>query len=316
MRIGVTLPQHVIGVDSVALRDCAQAAEGLGFDHLVVYEHVILPDAASHPGQNFNSTNQISLHEPLVLCGFLAAATQRIGLQTTDVLILPLRDTLIVGKQTAELDVLSGGRLCLGVGAGWLEFEFLTLGRDFHSRGARLDEHMALLRALWTTPAVTSHGREHHIDGAGLNPLPVQRPIPLWVGGGVRASVRRAARRAAGWIAPGPYTTRPGDDAARQLVDWLHLEAAAMRRPPEDIGVQGLIGIGGLAETEWTDRAEGWRQVGATDLLVDTVVSAASSDPSLSTVSAQMQALARIRAALEPAMSPRPSGYVAGEGGT
>jgi probable F420-dependent oxidoreductase len=313
MRIAVTFPQHVIGVDPIALRDWAQTAEGLGFDHLVVYEHVIFPDAAAaYSDQPFGYTNQISMHEPLVLFGFLAAATQRIGLQTSililplrDTVILPLRDTVILAKQAAEVDVLSGGRLRLGVGAGWLASEFEVLGRDFHTRGARLDEQITLLRALWTNPTVTFSGREHHIDSAGLNPLPVQRPIPLWVGGGVRATVRRVARHCDGWIAPGPYTRRPVDDGARQLVDWLHLEAAAAGRRPEDIGVQGVLGIGGLTQSEWADRADGWRQLGATDLLVDTILSADPSDPTLNTPSAQIQALPRIREALEVAMSIR-----------
>ena len=239
MRIGISFPHQAIGPDPIGIRDWAQTAEQLGFDHMVVYEHVILPDAVSHPGETFPFTNQESLHEPLVLCGFLAGVTRRIGLQT-GILILPLRDTVILAKQAAEVDVLSGGRLRLGVGAGYIAFEFDALGRNFHARGARMDEQLALLRELWTRSAVTFRGREHRIDGAGLNPLPVQRPIPLWVAGTVRASVRRAARYGAGWIASGAYIDRPVDDEARQLLAYLHQEAEAAGRRPEDSGSRAL----------------------------------------------------------------------------
>src|SRR5262249_33930812 len=151
--------------------------------------------------------------EPLTLCGYLAAVTRRVGLQT-GILVLPLHETVVVAKQLAEVDFLSGGRLGIGVGVGWLEFEFPALGRDFHSRGARMDEQMALLRGLWTGPSVTFHGREHHIEGAGINPLPIQRRLPVWVGGKVRATVRRAAQYGDGWIVAGDYLGKPPDDDA------------------------------------------------------------------------------------------------------
>jgi len=150
-----------------------------------------------------------------VLCGFIAAATRRIGLQTA-VIVAPLHERVILAKQAAEVDVQSGGRLRLGVGVGWMEFEFEALGRSFHTRGARLDEQMALTRALWSRQSVTYHGHEHHIDGAGFNPLPVQQPIPMWVGGGVRASVRRAARLGDGCLLPGRYMGQLPDADALQ----------------------------------------------------------------------------------------------------
>jgi probable F420-dependent oxidoreductase len=297
MRVGISFPHQAIGADPVAIRDWAQASEDLGFDHLIVYEHVIGPDPDLHPGETFRYPNRTRWHEPLVMCGFLAAATQRIGLQT-GILLLPLHETVIVAKQAAEVDVLSGGRLRLGVGAGHMASEFSALGRDFHTRGARLDEQMALLRALWTSDAVTFNGREHHIDGAGLNPLPVQRPIPLWAGGGVRATVRRAARYGDGWITPGHYVGRPVDDEARQLLGWLHEEAQAAGRRPEELGIQGVIGVGRRTEDEWAAWAESWRNFGATDLLIDTGVTATSPDPSLNTAQAQIQALRRLAAVL------------------
>jgi len=297
MRIGVVFPHHAIGSDPVVIRDWAQAAEDLGFDRVIIYEHLLLPAASAHPTRVFPYTNTTALHEPLVLCGFLAAATRRIGLQT-GVIVAPLHETIILAKQAAEVDVLSGGRLRLGVGVGWMEFEFEALGRSFRTRGARLDEQMALMRALWTSDSVTFHGREHHIEGAGLNPLPVQQPIPMWVGGGVRASVRRAARLGDGWIVPGIYLGQLPDADARQALDWLRAEEASAGRPAGSLGVQGVMSIGRGAEAEWAARADAWQQFGATDLPVVTGVSQHSSDAALDTVAAQLKALPRIKEAL------------------
>ena len=302
MQIGIAFPHHAIGMDPVVIRDWAQAAEDLGFDRLIIYEHVLLPDAQAHPTRVFRYTNRTVLHEPLVLCGFLAAATRRIGLQT-GVIVAPLHQTIILAKQAAEVDVLSGGRLRLGVGVGWMEFEFEALGRSFHNRGARLDEQMALMRALWTSDSVTFHGHEHHIDGAGLNPLPVQQPIPLWVGGGVRASVRRAARLGDGWIVPGSYMGQLPDANALQALDWLRAEEAAAARPAGSVGVQGVMTIGRTFEAEWAAIADEWKRFGATDLLVDTGVTSLGRDESLDTAAAQLKALARIKEALGPVMA-------------
>ena len=302
MQIGIAFPHHAIGMDPVVIRDWAQAAEDLGFDRLIIYEHVLLPDAQAHPTRVFRYTNRTVLHEPLVLCGFLAAATRRIGLQT-GVIVAPLHQTIIPAKQAAEVDVLSGGRLRLGVGVGWMEFEFEALGRSFHNRGARLDEQMALMRALWTSDSVTFHGHEHHIDGAGLNPLPVQQPIPLWVGGGVRASVRRAARLGDGWIVPGSYMGQLPDANALQALDWLRAEEAAAARPAGSVGVQGVMTIGRTFEAEWAATADEWKRFGATDLLVDTGVTSLGRDESLDTAAAQLKALPRIKEALGPVMA-------------
>ena len=295
MRLGVSFPHQAIGSDSIAIRDWAQAVEDLGFDHLIVYEHVLGPDPSIHLNAGFEYTNRNVYHEALVLCGFLAATTRRIGLQTA-VTVLPLRDTIIFAKQAAEVDLLSHGRLRVGVGAGWMAFEFAALDRDFHTRGARLGEQMALLRALWSNPSVTMHGRWHHIEGAGINPMPVQRPIPVWVGGTVRAAVRRVAQHGDGWIAGGEYASRPPDNDARQMLAWLHEEARAAGHRPDEFGVQGGMSIGPLPETEWATRAEAWARFGATDLIIDTTLSLPTG--SLDTVGQQIRALGRVKAAL------------------
>jgi probable F420-dependent oxidoreductase len=295
MRIGVALPHQAVGTDPVAVRDWAQAAEELGFDDLALTEHVIGPDPDRHPDQTFLYTNRTVWHEPLVLCGFLAAATRRIGLQTA-VVVLPLRETVILAKQAAEVDVLSGGRLRLGVGVGWMAFEFPALGQEFHARGARFEEQIALLRALWTEPSVTFRGRWHAIEAAGINPLPVQRPIPLRIGG-TRPAARRAARHGDGWIVPGDHVRRPPDDETRRLLAWLHEEARAAGRPPEELGVQVLFSIASAPEKEWAVRAAAWRDFGATDLLVT------FGDPALATVGQHIEALRRVKRALEPVQS-------------
>jgi probable F420-dependent oxidoreductase len=304
MRIGVVFPHHAIGADPLAARDWAQAADELGIDDIIVYEHLILPDAASHPDRQFRYTNTLEVHEPLTLCAFFAGVTRRIGLQT-GVLVLPLRETVVVAKQAAEVDLLSSGRLRLGVGAGWMEFEFETLGQDFHERGARLDEQMTLLRMLWTNAAVRFKGRLHRIDGAGLNPLPVQRPIPLWVGGGVRASLRRAARLGDGWMLQARYMQQLPDAQAHQLLEWLHQEEEAAGRPVGSVAIQAPITIRSTSEADWVTHAEAWQLYGATHLFVDTGVTDPSGDPSLASIEYQIQSLHRIKTALEPLASDR-----------
>jgi probable F420-dependent oxidoreductase len=283
MRIGVIFPQHQAGIgamgtrdtapfatDPVAVRDWAQAADDLGFDHIGLYEHVIGPDAARHPDLAGQFTNENTWHEPLVLCGFLAACTRRINLFTS-ILILPLRETVILAKQAAEVDMLSGGRLRLGVGVGWQTFEYDTVGQDFHTRGARLAEQVAVMKALWTQPSVTYAGRWHTIDGGGIKPLPVQRPIPVIMGGMADATVRRAAWLGDGWIVGGKYLSHPPDDQARRLRDLLYASLDAEGRVPDSVAVYGAMGIAHLPEGEWAARAEAWRQFGATHLLIETV---------------------------------------------
>lgn len=193
MYLGAIFPQSEIGADPIAVRDIAQAAEDLGYHHLLAFEHVILPRKPEYRGYAGAATAEQPFHEPLVLFGYLAALTRRIEL-VTDVLVLPQRQTVLVAKQAAEVDVLSGGRLRLGIGVGWIPDEFAALGADYSNRGARSEEQIALLRALWTEPEVTFRGRWHQIEAVGISPLPVQRSIPIWIGGRVEATLRRAAR--------------------------------------------------------------------------------------------------------------------------
>ncbi|MER3404742.1 MAG: hypothetical protein C4289_05905 [Chloroflexota bacterium] len=237
MQIGAIFPQTEIGADPVAIRDYAQAVEELGYAHLVAYDHVLgaNTETPERRGRRWPYTFQHQFHEPLVLFGYLAAITRRIGL-VTGILILPQRQTALVAKQAAEVDVLSSGRLRLGVGLGWNEVEYEALGENFHNRGRRIEEQVTVLRALWTQPLVTFHGRWHHITDAGINPLPVQRPIPIWMGGTDERVLRRIAR-----MADGGYR------------DALTLLEQAMLSEGETITLQGVYDQLGLVSEEAVD---------------------------------------------------------------
>lgn len=216
MHVGAIFPQTECGTDPGALRAFAQAIEELGYDHLFVADHVLGADPQFHHHPSLAAYSYKSVvHEPLTLLGYLAAVTTSITL-ATGILILPQRQTALVAKQAAEIDVLSGGRLRLGIGVGWNQVEYEALGEDFHHRGSRSAEQITVLRALWTQEVVDFHGRWHQITHAGLNPLPVQRPIPIWFGVGSRdqptppdSVLRRVARLADGW-SPNIPTNEPG----------------------------------------------------------------------------------------------------------
>src|SRR6266545_754766 len=210
MRIGVVFPQTEIGNDPSAIHDYAQAAEELGYTHVLAYDHVLGANPDRPGGWSGAYTFRSAFHEVFVLFGYLAGVTQRLEL-VTGVLILPQRQTALVAKQTASLDVLSGGRLRLGVGLGWNEVEYTGLKEDFHNRGRRIEEQVALLRRLWSEPLVVFNGRWHTIPDAGINPLPVHRPIPIWFGGHAPAVLRRTARLGDGWMPNRPLADCKAD---------------------------------------------------------------------------------------------------------
>jgi probable F420-dependent oxidoreductase len=265
MKFGVIFPQTEIGSDPAGVRDYAQAAESLGYEHLVVYDHVIGANPASRPGWTPPYTHKDSFHEPFVLFGYLAAATQKIEL-ATGVVILPQRQTVLVAKQAAEVDLLTGGRLRLGVGIGWNAVEYEALGKDFGDRGARSEEQIALLRRLWTETTVSFEGRWERITGAGLAPLPVQRPIPIWIGGASERAYRRIGRIADGWfpmVPPGRHL-----DAARAVVDDA---ARAAGRDPASIGMEGRVSWGPGGIDTIVDHTGRWRDAGASHVAVNTM---------------------------------------------
>lgn len=265
MRLGVVFPQTEIGADPVAVRDYAQAAESLGYDHLVTFDHVVGANAASRPGWSGAYRHTDMFHEPMVLFGYLAGLTSRLEL-VTGILILPQRQTVLVAKQAAEVDILTGGRLRLGIGIGWNDVEYEALGEDFHNRGRRCEEQIDLLRRLWTSDLVTFQGKWHRVTDAGINPLPVQKPIPIWLGGRDDRVLRRVARVGDGWFP----LFRPGDDA-REMVARLHTYLAEAGREPASFGMETWISIGNRQEAEWARQATLLKGLGLTHLAVNTM---------------------------------------------
>jgi probable F420-dependent oxidoreductase len=222
MKLGTRFPQGLIGLDTGAVREYVQGIEQLGFDYLTVSDHVLLPDVEVNT-QGAGYTLDSAMREPFVLLGFAAALTTRLEL-VTSIIILPQRQTVLVAKQAAELDALSGGRLRLGIGLGRIEMEYEALGQDFHTRGKRMEEQVALLRQLWTQRSVKFQGRWESVPSAGINPMPVQQPIPIWMGGGVgragivKPALRRVARLADGWC-PLPAANDEMMIEARELLN-------------------------------------------------------------------------------------------------
>ena len=268
MRIGVVFPQLEIGNDPVAIRDYAQAAEGMGYSHLLAYDHVLGASTANRPDWRGPYTSDSAFLEPLVLFSYLAAFTRNVEL-VTGVLILPQRQTALVAKQAATLDVLCGGRLRLGIGIGWNTVEYDALNEDFHNRGLRSEEQIAVLRALWTQPVVTFQGRWHHIDEAGIKPLPVQRPIPIWIGGEAKIVLKRISRIGDGWFPWFP--PRPPDDAMRASLETLRADIEAAGRPLDAVGIEARLTLDQTPESEWGPYVESWRSVGATHMDINTM---------------------------------------------
>jgi probable F420-dependent oxidoreductase len=285
VNIGVVFPQTELGADPGAIRAYAQHAEGLGYTHLLAYDHVLGADPAAHPGWSGPYDLHTTFHEPLVLFGFLAGLT---SLElVTGIIILPQRQTALVAKQAAEVDLLTGGRFRLGVGLGWNAVEYEALGQDFGTRGARMSEQVPLLRRLWSEQSVSHDGPSDRITGAGLAPLPVQRPIPVWFGGQSPRAYRRTGQLADGWfpqVRPGPEL-----DEARQAVDGAALAAG---RDPAAIGMEGRVSWRPGNTGRLAARVDGWREAGATHLSVNTM------GAGLADVDGHLAALSEVAAAL------------------
>jgi probable F420-dependent oxidoreductase len=238
----------------------------MGFDHILVFDHVL----GAHPDRfegRFRPPyrHDTPFHEPFVLFGFLAAVTTSIEL-TTGILILPQRQTALVAKQAAAVDVLSKGRLRLGVGIGWNFVEFEALRENFRNRGRRVEEQVALMRRLWTEDLVDFEGRYHTVHQAGINPLPVQRPIPVWMGGGAEQVLRRIAKIADGWFPQ----LRP-DAKAGETLERLRGYIREAGRKPQDVGIEGRVSMFNTPEEEWPAQIAAWRDLGVTHLSLNTM---------------------------------------------
>jgi probable F420-dependent oxidoreductase len=264
MDFGVVFPTTQIGTDPAIIRDFAQTAEGLGYRRLLAYDHVLgAVHADREPPLPGPYTEHDPFHEPLVLLGFLAACTTTIELAVA-VLVLPQRQTALVAKQAAEVDVLSAGRLVLGVGTGWNYVEYQSLGAPFQGRGRRLDEQVQLLRQLWREPVIDFHGEFHRIDRAGIAPRPVRGDIPLYFGGGGEVSLRRAARTGDGFIfgSASPHTYQ----RARRLRELL----AEHGRDPDAFAMETMIDYS-LGPQIWAEQASAWEAAGGSILSIRTM---------------------------------------------
>ena len=265
MELGVVFPQTEIGADPGGVRAFAQAAEEIGYRHLLAYDHVLGADLSQRSDWPGPYTSEHQFHELFVLFGYLAAVAPGLEL-VAGVLVLPQRQTALVAKQAAEVDLLTGGRLRLGVGLGWNYVEFEALGEDFRNRGRRSEEQVEVLRRLWTEPVVEFDGRWHRIPAAGINPLPVQRPIPIWIGGSAEVAIKRAAR-----LADGFFPQRPLEGGWPATMARFRAWAEEAGRDPASIGVEQRIDVSSGTPDDWRASVEEWRALGATHVSVVTM---------------------------------------------
>jgi probable F420-dependent oxidoreductase len=264
MQIGVVFPQTEIGAAVEGVRTYGVRVEELGFAHLLAYDHVLGADPDVHAPWTGPYNVHTTFHEPFVVFGYLAAIT---ALElVTGIIILPQRQTALVAKQAAEVDLLTNGRFRLGVGLGWNAVEYEALGKEFTNRGVRMDEQIALLRRLWTEASVTHEGGHELVTGAGIAPLPVQRPIPIWIGASSPRAFARAGRLADGWfpmLPPGPKL-----DEARAIVEQAALDAG---RDPSTIGMEGRVTWTDDGVEKVVDHVGRWRDAGATHVSINTM---------------------------------------------
>ncbi len=264
MHIGVVFPQTEIGADRAVIRAYAQRVEELGFSHVLAYDHVLGADPAVHEPWSGPYDVDTTFHEPFVLFGYLAAL---VAMElVTGIIILPQRQTALVAKQAAEVDLLTNGRFRLGVGLGWNAVEYEALGKSFSDRGRRIEEQVELMRTLWTKRSVTYDGTYECVTGAGLAPLPVQQPIPVWFGAASEPAYRRVGRLADGWfpqVPPGPAL-----DAARAIVEGAAREAG---RDPASIGMEGRVSWTDGGVDKLVDHVGRWRAAGASHVAINTM---------------------------------------------
>ena len=287
LKRGVVFPQGSIAGDPDLVREFVAGIEQAGFDHLVVPDHVLGADPAAHPGWSGVYDVNDLFHEPMVLFGFLAGVC---SLElVTGVLVLPQRQAVLVAKQAAEVDLLTRGRIRLGVGIGWNQVEYQGMGAEFATRGRRIEEQVAVMRRLWTEPSVQFVGRDHNIDGAGIAPLPLRRPVPVWMGAEKDPrAFDRVGRLADGWMALGP----PGPEAAERL-GLVRAAAERAGRDPGQVGVEAWVNAGDGDMGRVAADARGWRRLGATFLAVNSRGSANS------TVAQHLAVLRRAATVLE-----------------
>jgi probable F420-dependent oxidoreductase len=265
MKIGFVYPQTEFGTDPIAIRDLAQSAEELGFSHVLAYEHVIGVNPEGMQDWSGPYDYKSAFQSPFLLFSYMAAVTRQLEF-ATGILILPQRQTALVAKQAATLDILSKGRVRLGVGIGWNKPEYIALGENFHTRGRRIEEQVQVLKALWTSPLVDFSGEWHDIPDAGINPLPIQQPIPIWFGGQAEVVLQRAAKLADGWL---PTYARA--DAAKPALARLRKFLEQAGRESSDFGIEARIRYAEGNPADWEQLLESWREAGATHISFNTM---------------------------------------------
>ena len=265
MRIGLVYPQIEFGSDPVAIRDYAQTAESLGYTHILAYDHVLGANPDRPGGWRGPYTHRSLFMEPFVLFSYMLGFTRKIEFGT-NIIILPQRQTALVAKQAATFDVLSGGRFRLGVGLGWNEVEYIALGENFHNRGRRIEEQVALLRELWTKPLVTLAGRWHNIPDAGINPLPVQRPIPIWFGGHAEPVLERAGKLGDGWM-----TNYLSPEDARPAIEKIEHVLSDNGRDRNGFGFEARLPYKDGDSAAWESTLRGWESLSVTHISVNTM---------------------------------------------
>lgn len=257
MKFGIVFPQTEIGSDPDDIARFAQAVEEAGFDHLLAYEHVLGANTASRPNWSGPYTSESMFHEPFVLFGFLSAIVSRLEF-VTGIVILPQRQTALVAKQSACLDVISRGRFRLGIGTGWNDVEYEALGENFHNRGKRSEEQIDLMRKLWSEETITYQGKWHKITDAGLNPLPVNKKIPLWLGGTAPQVIERVARMGDGWF---PFF----NPNLKSQIEQVRQRARELGRDPDEIGIECILPVGEMGSNE-RDRINMCSDMGVTHI--------------------------------------------------
>jgi probable F420-dependent oxidoreductase len=287
VKLGAVFPQTEIGRDAGGVREYAQAVQELGYDHLLAYDHVLGADDARHPGLVGPYRTEHLFHEILVLFGYVAGVAPLLEL-VTGVVIAPQRQTALLAKQAVEVDVLTNGRFRLGLGIGWNPVEYEALGKDFSDRGRRLEEQIDLLRRLWTEPVLDYEGRWERVTAAGLNPLPVQRSIPIWIGGTAERALRRAAR-----LADGYFPQRPLEGSWSRTMELVQQWVEEAGRDWATFGVEQRISVASGTPDDWRDAAEEWAELGATHISLVTM------GGGLTAPGAHVELLERARAALD-----------------
>lgn len=267
IKLGAVFPQTEIGTNPGDVRQYAIAAEDIGFDYVLAYDHVLGAGTKSRPNWDGPYNYKHAFFEPLVLFSYLAACTSRIEL-ATGIIILPQRQTVLVAKQAATLDVLSGGRLRLGIGTGWNRVEYEGLGEDFQNRGVRSEEQIEVMRRLWNSETVDFEGRWHTIKEAGIKPLPQKRRIPVWIGGNDERVFRRIGAVGDGWIST---KFQSPDENGRRVIQRIHAYARQAGRDPKRIGLETWVSASDVNAGRAEDKVRAWQEFGATHVGVVTM---------------------------------------------